>query len=557
MDRKAVLNRMLGRKQNKAFAPPSPTSYSLAPYTDPWAFPQAAHLLRRSMFGPTYDQAKWSAGQGLENTLDKLFETLPLPEPPLNSKFGGDPNVPVGATWINAPNPIGQGDLLGYRATSLLAWTIGLLWQEGISIREKLTLFWHNHFPINTIVDAKFRYRYISLLRGHALGNFRSLVKEVTIDPAMLRYLDGNINRKEAPNENYARELLELFTIGKKPQAAPGDYVNYTEQDVREIARALTGWRDYGYGYNTSYPNGEFGSEFLPGRHDTGTKVLSHRFANAVINNMDAQEYAYVIDIIFQQPEVARFISRKLYRWFVYYEIGDEVESNIIGPMAQILLDHDFDIAPALRALLSSEHFFDPEYYGVMVKNPADFLMSALKPLAIEHSEPLDQKYDSWYSCFGYLRLMQMEYYSLPEVAGWRAYYREPLYYRHWITSTTLPVRTRLARELGQSGLSPFQGNGMLMRANLLEFIATIDGPYDPDSVVEEFTRILLPRPLADGQYATLKGILLAGLPDFEWAVEYSAYINDPANSGLASSIDGRLRGLLNAILSMPEFHLT
>lgn len=556
MDRRTAIFNLLGRKEDKAYARPSAPLSGLAPYSGPWDFQQAAHLLRRCMFGPAYSQIKWAVEQGLDATLDRLFEDQPLPAPPLNSKFGGDPNVPVGSTWVNAPNPTGYGNILSYRYASLKAWTIGVLWNEGVSIREKLTLFWRNHFPIDGVEDAKFLFRNINLLRRYASGNFRDLVKEITIDPSMLIYLNGNINLAQAPNENYARELLELFTIGKKPQVTPGDYVNYTEQDVREIARALTGWRDYGYGYNNIYTNGEIGAEFRAQHHDTGTKVLSSRFNNAVINNEGPQEYLRVIDIIFQQPEVARFICRKLYMWFVYYEIDDETEANVIEPMAQILLDHDFEIGPALRALLSSEHFLDPEYYGVMIKNPADFLMSALKPLEIEHSQPLEQKYDSWYAFFGYKSQMQMQYYHLPEVAGWRAYYREPLFYRHWISATTLPVRTRVMQQLSNNGISPFVSNGMFMKADVLKIIETIDNPSNPDSVVEEFTRILLPKPLADGQYATLKNILLAGLPDFEWTVEYQTYAQNPANSGLAASIESRLRGLLSAILSMPEFHL-
>ena len=416
----------------------------LTPYSGPWTFEQATHLLRRTMYGPTYNQIKWSVEQGLEATLDHLFEPLPLPDPPVNHRYEQDPVVPVGETWINAPYP-DPGPVLtetiGYRNQSLVSWTMGILTNEGISIREKLTLFWHNHFPINSILDAKFRYRYIHLLRGNALGNFRELVKAITIDPSMLRVLDGRLNNREAPNENYARELLELFTIGKGPQVSPGDYSNYTEQDVREIARALTGWIDFGYAYTPEIPDGSIGALYESIRHDTGTKQLSHRFGHAQIPNLGDQEYAYVVDIIFQQPEVARFICRKLYQWFIYYEIEPEAEANVIEPMAQILIDNDYEIAPAVRALLSSEHFLDPEFYGVMIKNPLDFMMSAIKPLEIEISQDLHQQYDSWYGLFRYPTLMQMEYYHIPEVAGWKAYYREPLCYRNWISSTTLPVR--------------------------------------------------------------------------------------------------------------------
>ncbi len=561
MDRRTALTHLWGKGQRLAVAPSAPPINSgLAPYTGPWAFQQAAHLLRRGMFGPTYPQLKRAVTEGLDATLDRLFENRPMPEPPLNYDYPDDSDVPIGETWINGVNPSpanGLFNVSNYRRRSLKAWAMEQIWREGVSIREKLTLFWHNHIPIAAILDPKFAFRYFNLLRKHAVGNFRELIKEVTIDPAMLRYLDGKYNRASAPNENYARELLELFTIGKKAQEVPGDYGNYNEQDIWEIARALTGWRNYGYNYHPDYTNGEFGSEFFPGHHDTGAKQLSHHFNNAVINNQGDQEYAHVIDIIFEQAEVARFICRRLYMWFVYYEIDEEAETKVIEPMAQILRDNDYEIAPALRALLSSQHFFDTRFYGTMIKNPADFMFSALKTLRVGYSGQLDKKYDSCLAIFKLLQRMQMEFFDLPEVAGWLAYYREPLYYRHWVSATTLPFRSDAMYELANDGIRPDQGNGTPMRADVLKLISTFDNPENPDSVVREFTKMLLPKPLTTEQYATLKDILLSGLPDFEWAEEYGAYADDPDGSGMAGSIEARLRSLVGAILSMPEFQLT
>ena len=322
----------------------------LLPYAGPWAFEQAAHLLRRATFGPTITNIKWAVGQGLGPTLEKLFEEGPLPDPPVNSHFENDPAVAIGETWVEAPYlNVNLSEQQDYRGRSLLSWNTGLMWNEGVSIREKLTLFWHNHFPLNAILDPKFQYRNNNTLRSYAWGNFRQLTKEITIDPAMLIYLNGNQNKAGNPNENYARELLELFTIGKGPQIGPGDYSNYTEQDVAEIARVLSGWRDFGFTLDSS--DGQFGSEFHPDKHDEGVKTLSYHFNNASISNMGDQEYAYLIDLIFQQDEVARFICRKLYRWFVFYTIDEDVEANIIEPMAQILIDNDYEIRYPLEAL--------------------------------------------------------------------------------------------------------------------------------------------------------------------------------------------------------------
>ncbi len=533
---------------------PLPT-LGLSPYIGPWTFEHASHLLRRTMFGPNYEQIKWSVDVGLPATMQKLFDEIPLPNPPMNVIYSNDNHVDIGETWINAP--YSQGNLvdeMDYRERSLYAWTIGLMMEEGISVRERLTLFWHNHFPIEAILDPKYKYRYSNLLRSHAWGDFRNLVKEMTVDPSMLIYLNGKQNSGEEPNENYARELLELFTIGKGPQIGPGDYSNYTEEDVKQFARVLSGWRDYGF--TTHDSDGDFGAEFHPSRHDNGTKTLSRHFNNEVIPNMGDQEYRHLIDIIFQQDEVARFICRKLYRWFVFHHIDEEIEANIIEPIAQELINNDYEIREPLMTLLSSEHFFEMKFPGIIIKNPMEFMMSIFKPLNVSISSVPDEKYYSWYRLFGFTDLMQMTYYSVPQVAGWGAYYRAPLYYRDWISASTLPLRMDFSDTMVMEGLFPFQANGPKMQVDVLEFITTIDNPTDPNSVVEEFAKILFPKPLSQTKLDNLKAVLIPGLPDFEWTVEYGDYAANPDNSQLANAVRNKLRNLLKTMLKMSEFYL-
>ncbi len=533
----------------------TPPTLGLSPYIGPWTFEHASHLLRRGMFGPSYEQIKWSVEVGLPATIEKLFEEIPLPAPPINVVYQNDNQVAVGETWINAR--YSQGNLvdeMDYRERSLFSWTIGLMIEEGISIRERLTLFWHNHFPVEAILDPKFLYRYSNLLRSHAWGNFRDLVKEITVDPSMLIYLNGKQNSGEEPNENYARELLELFTIGKGPQIGPGDYTNYTEEDVKQFARVLSGWRDYGF--TTHESDGDFGAEFFPSRHDSGTKTLSHHFNNEVINNMGDQEYRHLIDIIFQQDEVARFICRKLYRWFVFHEIDEDIETNVIGPMALELIANDYEIREPLMSLLASEHFFEMKFPGVIIKNPIEFMMSIYKPLKVSISQVPDEKYYSWYRLFGFTDLMQMTYYNVPQVAGWGAYYRAPLYYRDWINASTLPLRMDFSDTVIEEGIFPFQANGPKMQVDVLEFITSIDNPTDPNSVVEEFAKILFPKALSQVKLDLLKGVLIPGLPDFEWTAEYGEYAANPNNSQLANAVRNKLRNLLKTMLKMSEFYL-
>ena len=346
---------------------PTTQTTGLDKYTGEWSLTDAAHLLRRTTFGPTLAEIKMGHAMGLDALVQRLIQPSPMPNPPLNANFADDPNVPIGSTWVTAPYVAGE-NLERYRNQSLAAWTLQQQLQEQFSLREKMTLFWYNHFAVHNINDPKYLYKHVTLLRENALGNFKQLVKEVTLDPAMLRFLNGNQNTRQAPNENFARELLELYTIGKGPQVAQGDYSNYTEEDVIAIAKVLTGWRDIGY--RTLNPSVQLHAIFVANRHDTSTKQLSHRFGQAVIPNMGEREYSYLIDLIFQQQEVARFICRKLYRWFVYYVIDESVENAIIEPLADLLIRQNFELQEVVRTLISSEHFFDRLNRGPMIKHP-------------------------------------------------------------------------------------------------------------------------------------------------------------------------------------------
>lgn len=526
------------------------TTSSLDPYSGPWEYEQAAHLLRRTIYGPTYAQIKDAAQSGMETVVAQLLTTQPMPAPPVNYDNDEDPNVAIGETWIDAPYSL-TVNLSNYRYRSLAGWTTSLMLGQGLSIREKMTLFWHNHFVTADINDPKFVYKYITLLRENAIGNFKELVKKITIDPAMLRYLNGNENTKTAPNENYARELLELFTLGKGELAGPGDYTTFTEDDVAAIARVLTGWRDLGF--NTLEFN-PVDSVFIPNRHDTDPKQLSYRFDNVIINNNNEQEYADLIDIIFQKEEVSKFICRKLYRWFVYYKIDENIEQNVIVPMAQILVNNDFEIAPVLEVLLKSEHFYDPENYGCMIKNPMDFSMALLNQFEVQIPNDLELKYRAWLAILNIPTLLQMQYYNPPSVAGWQAYYQEPSYYQIWANSVTLPFRAQFVGLMLTAGINIPGDNPVI---DVLAFLDTIDDPYDVNNVIDEFIKILFSKDIAQNQKAYLKEVLIPGLPDFEWNVEYTEYASDPGNQTVANSIKNKLTALLFAMLTMPEYHLS
>lgn len=528
-------------------APPVLIRGPLTPYTGVWDQHTARHLLKRAMIAPNAQQIAEAVVDGMELTLDKLFSPAPDPGLPVNYNEENDPNVPIGSPWITAPITPN----LNYPQRSLRAWQMSLFLNEGVSLREKMTLFWHNHFVTGQTNIPKLNYQYIKLLRDNALGNFRTLVEEITVNPLMLEYLNGNESNKNAPNENYARELLELFTIGKGEQAGPGDYTNYTEEDIKEIARALTGWviNIQGYVQGGDLPP----AIFRPNRHDTGIKTLSHRFGNAVIENLADQEYKKVVDIILQQDEVSRFMARNLYRWFVYYNIDDEIESTVIEPLAEIIRLENYEMAPAVRALISSEHFYHENAIGAMIKSPVDFTASLIKTFNVEIDFNLTQTYSLWLALHGLNQALQQDVFNPPDVAGWKAYYQEPVFYRNWINSVTLTIRRALTDGMASGQIDVFMRPWGI---DVLEVVESIPNAVDPNIMIQALVDLALPYPLTDAQMAYLKEVLIPGLPDFEWTIEYGQYLNNPSDETIKMAVENRLRALFTALLALPEFQL-
>lgn len=551
MKRRAILNPLLDRSEKLEKKHTTiTTNGTLAPYTGPWTFLQASHLLRRTYYGPTYEEIKTAESYGLAQCVNLLLSDLQLPDPPVHYEFADDPDAGVGESWVNGDYYLVPG-LANARNASMAAWQVGQMLQSKMSVREKMTLFWHNHFVVADVTDGRFIYRYANLLREFSLGNFKELTKRITIDPSMLRYLNGNQNTKQAPNENYARELLELFTVGKGELAGPGDYSTFTEDDVVAMAKVLTGWVDTGHN-NPVLPN--VGALYLQNRHDTSSKQLSVRFSNAVIMNNNENEYADLIDVIFESDAVAEFLARKLYRWFLYYQIDETTESNIIQPLAQIIRDQDYDVKPALEALLSSEHFYEADHIGCMIKNPLDHLLGFFNQFEIEPEPVISKLYPLWAAFYNFSALLQMQMFAHPSVAGWKAYYQAPSYYQIWINSVTLPLRTYVT-DLGATiGFNVGDEN---IKVEPLELIAKFENPLDINALISEMSQTLYPKELKENQIAALKEIVIPGLPDFEWTVEYSDYLADPDNEVKKLAVENKLRALLVSMLRMPEYHLS
>ena len=546
MDRRASLALLLGKKEKATTLKTTTTLGTLNPYTGTWGIEQAAHLLRRTTFGPTNTQIKQAVTDGINSTVDQLLMNQPLPDNPIYYNYENDPEGGIGSDWTQFAFEDSIETRNG-RNRSMRGWSMKFLKESGVSIREKMTLFWHNHFVVASTNDPRLRFHYINFLRENSLGNFRTLVEGITIDPSMLQYLNGAQNTRNAPNENYARELLELFTIGKGEAVGPGDYTTFTEDDVVEIARALTGWRYKDFQDST---NTLIGAKFYNGRHDITDKQLSHRFDNIVITNGGEDEYKTVIDIVLQKDEVSRFMSRNIYRWFVAAEIDTDVESNIIEPMAQIMRDNDYEIEPVVRALLLSDHFYEATQIGCMINHPIDFLFKLINSLEISFPTDINHQYAIYRRIFAMTELLEMPLYFPPDVAGWKAFYQAPQYYRFWINSVTLQLRTGIVDRF----LNGFNTMGFRTEIDVLAIAASLDNPSDPNSLINELAQVLFTSPLGQDQVDALKEILIPGLPDFEWTVEYSDYAS--GNTSLESAVESQLKALFDAMLKMPEFYL-
>lgn len=523
---------------------------SLRPYLEPWSHQNRRTLLNRTMFG--YSKSHWNdwSTRSMKELVDTLLAEKPLPKPPVNKDFKDDPYVKIGETWIDAPYPRKNKEAVRYRKRSLISWVIHEMVRNDALIYPKMILFWHNHFPIEKVNDVRFNYDYYVLIHKHALGNFKQLALEMTIHPAMLRYLNGNKNTSKNPNENFARELLELFTIGKGELAGEGDYTNYTEQDVQAIAKCLTGWRDFGY---YSEEQSDFGSVFKTQKHDKSTKTLSPRFDYEEIPNLEDDEYKRVIDIIFKKKETANFISRKLFRWFVGAEIDDETEANVIRPMGDLIYDSDYEIKPALHALLSSQVFYDADFCGSIIKNPLEFLLPLYHHISFELNDDSEKYFQTYRSVYYTSNLLGLIYFNIPQVAGWKAYYQSPAWYQHWITTTSLSNRNEYAQRL-LNIKTRFDDSHF--GADMLVLLEDLDHPGDPTELIRELTLYMLPKPLSDEQIGHLKEIFIPGLPDYEWTAEYNQFLNNPSDDKLRRSLNDKLKTLAYNIISLPDYQV-
>jgi uncharacterized protein (DUF1800 family) len=476
---------------------------------------QAAHLLRRATFGPTPALINQFAGKKPIDAVNQLLAIRSTPPLPI------DPNTGT-IIGMQVFDDLTDGNNTHY----LKRWWIQNMFNSQGQLHEKMMLFWQNHFVSTTGVvgDNRFFYKYVELIRTHALGNFKQFVIAMTKEPIMLRYLNGNANTKTSPNENYGRELQELFTIGRG---------NYTESDVKAAAKVLTGWRDLGYRDATR--TDPIASEFRPTQHDITDKQFSSYYQNTVIKSKTVKsgtttiadattgdyELGLLVDMILKQRATALFICRKLYRWFVDADIDANIEQNVIGIMADTF-QRKFDIKAVVLELLTSQHFYALPYQGAIVKSPLEFLLGTfryfnqiLPPDAID-AYKLAENFQ-WK-----LVDLQQDVLNQPSVFGWRPYY-DTGFYEIWLNTNTLPIRNNFTDYFVKGWYKP--GNIRFM-FDVVEWAANTSAPSDPTKLIDNLTKHLFAVLLTQEQKDyIIDNVLLPNLPRFEWTVEWNAYI--------------------------------
>jgi len=433
----------------------------------PWNLAQAGHLFRRAAFGANWDQLQQALSDGPQRTVDKLLK--PQAD---TATF----NLTYDGYESSAASSIG----------SLQAWWLRRMIQTPHPLLEKMALFWHSHFAINSIKvkNPRLMLLHIKLLRSQALNSFGDMLQAVSHDPAMLIWLGANENRKALPNDNFVRPLMEVFTLGPD---------HYTKRDVREAARAFTGW----FVLKSQL-------RYIPREHDSDIKDILGQKGN--FNSDD------VVQIVLKQPATSQMVVKKLYRWLICET--EQPNAAMITPLAESFAK-DYDILKLAGTMLRSNLFFSRAAYRRRIKCPVEFALGIVKALeGVVSTTQLAQD----------LAGLGQNLYNPPTVNGW-------IGGQHWIDSTTLAGRHNLA-------LALLQGSGPYRNKLNPRIVANKHGCSTLKSAAQLLLDLFLQSDLASDVNDTILKTALA-----------------PSGNGIDDP-DVMLRCFAHALVTLPEFHL-
>jgi len=543
---------------------------SLNPNTNVLGTAFAKHLLRRASFVYSKTIIDQFSGLTPSQALDLLLSnsplTLPLPYDPT-------PTTAPDGYWTESTNTPSSFPAQARKRSIIAGWW----WFNAINsptLKYKLCHFLSTRFTVEKSLcgASTYFYDHIRLLLFYSNGNYKSLAKKMTLDNSMLIYLNNTSNSKTAPNENYAREFLELFTIGKGPQIAAGNYTNYTEADIVQAARVLTGFRYRSdrsvIDATTGIPKGY---NVFSSHDNTGSKVFSSAFGNTTIasatdaNGMDTELNSFV-DMVFNQPATAKNICRKMYIYFVKSTISPEVETDIITPLANDLFNNGYEITPIIRKLLESQHFYDlddtnatDETLGGIIKSPLQQISEIVTYLKATIPDPTTNSYEFYINFWNnfvhdtFLSGANMILFDPDNVAGHPAYYQSPSFDKNWISSSTLIAKYRLGESL-LDGFNRISGNANIKaKINISDVVKNgnlISNASDAYTLTAELCNALFAQvPDADRINYFMNSFLLQGLAAYYWTSAWGSYLSNGNNS----VVEPRLKLLVTKLLSAPE----
>lgn len=583
----------------------------LIPFTGPLGTRGAAHLLRRTTFGPTLQQINQFSTLTAAQALQQLYRPvtpLPAAPPPVDP----DTNNAWVLTGVTDP----QKMAFEYEQF-LKGWLIGQMLGAGVdstqslaySAREKLVFFMHTHLTAITekVGSSRALYYQNELFRRYVLDdttspiipeeklNLKELTKKICVDNAMLRLLDGNINIRGG-NENFGRELLELYTIGRglegpdtlPPDLEMYDYLFYKEQDVQAAAKVFSGFNfDETFATideDTELPRGIVrGSVTNASAHTNEPKQFSDRFGTAIIepdpllvqgtNATEASaldEISQLIDLIYNQPETARHICRKIYRFFMYHDINKALQDDIIQQMANTFTANGFKIQPVIEQLLSSQHFYNnnsttnyvDDGFGGIIKSPLDlvigthrFFGSTVPNMATDAAG----FYEFTGSIVNTMKdKMGLDFYQPFDVAGYDAYHQYPIYHRSWITVNNLTNRYNFIYQFMMMFDTlafvrtniPFASasNARSLVIYLAQYLLPVSDNLTFDTTVDESQNATITSERLQYFLEQFLGIIDTD-PEAAWTTRYT-------NNFDPETMTRQLRNLFNAMLQSPEYQL-
>lgn len=552
---------------------------SLAPYTGNLDKRLAAHLLRRVTFGPTKAEIDQFTGMSISQAVDAMTNTAGFAPPP-------DPIAPgKSGTWVwgndsskNSSSGNNPGDYLTH--TYLGGWYIDEAFEnKPAHIAHKMVFFLHTIFATDHHAKKSvYQYQQMALLRHYTNGSVKDIARKIILDNQMIVFLNSESNTKFAPNENFGREVLELFTILKGPQIGPGDYTNYTEHDVQQAAKVFTGIKQQGISTNTSTRDTDTnlakGTIYMA-HHETGNKTFSSAFNNKTITGGSSttavnQEFDAFIDMVFDQLATAVSYVRRIYRFFVHYNITPDVELDIIQPLAVELHTNGYNMMPIIQKLLKSKHFYDKDdtrsddnVVGAIISSPLEYFVKLFRLFRINPPSESGNAYNHYHEFYRdtvlrYILLnMDMDLWSPPSVAGYNAYHQAPAYSKAWISANTLPFRYKFI-EMLYTGRKQLIGGSIHVTFNVMDFIngtnpTNISDPRTPGTLVHEIVDYAFPEGIPTSRFDYFKNdMLLGNYSELEWADEWDEY----DRTGDDSVVKPQIEKLIRAVVQSPEFQL-